>query len=110
MARNTSVDIGDELSEFVAGGVKKGRYGSASEMVRAGLRLLQDQETKMAALRAAVQEGIDSGSAVPFDFGEFRAARKNYDPVDSSSLSVEEVPPSLGDDGPAIIRNTSSAI
>jgi antitoxin ParD1/3/4 len=77
MARNTSVDIGNELSKFVEGGVQKGRYGSASEMVRAGLRLLQDQETKMAALRAAVQEGIDSGPAASFDFNQFKAARKD---------------------------------
>ena len=77
MGRNTSVDIGDELSKFVEGGVERGRYGSASEMIRAGLRLLQDQETKMAALRAAVQEGIDSGPAVPFDFGQFKTARKD---------------------------------
>ncbi|MBC9868541.1 MAG: type II toxin-antitoxin system ParD family antitoxin [Opitutae bacterium] len=76
MSRNTSVEIGDELSQFIKGGVKNGRYGSASEMVRAGLRLLQDRETKMAALRAAVQEGIKSGDALPFDFDQFRAARK----------------------------------
>ena len=76
MARNTSVEIGDELSQFIEGGVKNGRYGSASEMVRAGLRLLQDQETKMAALRAAVQERIESGEALPFDFDQFKAARK----------------------------------
>ena len=77
MGRNTSVDIGDDLSEFVAGNVKNGRFDSASEMVRAGLRLLQDQETKMAALRVAVQTGIDSGPATPFDFAKFKADRKD---------------------------------
>lgn len=76
MGRNTSVDIGDELSEFVAGGIEAGRYGSASEMVRAGLRLLQDQETKMAALRLAIKKGLESGPAEPFDFDEFMADRK----------------------------------
>ena len=76
MGRNTSVDIGDELSEFVAGGLQTGRYGSASEMVRAGLRLLQDQETKMAALRLAIKEGLESGPAEPFDFDQFMTERK----------------------------------
>lgn len=76
MGRNTSVDIGDELTEFVSGGVEAGRYGSASEMVRAGLRLLQDHETKMSALRLAIQEGLESGPAEPFDFDQFIKDRK----------------------------------
>ena len=76
MGRNTSVDIGDELAEFVDGGVGKGRYGSASEMVRAGLRLLQDQETKMTALRAALKEGEDSGPLERFDIDEFLVSAK----------------------------------
>ncbi len=76
MGKNTSVDIGNELSEFVSQGVQTGRYGSASEMVRAGLRLLQDQETKMAALRLAIKEGLESGPAEPFDFDDFMANRK----------------------------------
>ena len=76
MSRNTSVDIGDELSDFVAGGVRAGRYGSASEMVRAGLRLLQDQEARMAALRLAIQDGLESGPAEPFDFDQFMTDRK----------------------------------
>ncbi len=71
MGRNTSVDIGDELANFVDGGIKQGRYGSASEMVRAGLRLLQDEETKMAALRAALVEGEKSGELEKFELGEF---------------------------------------
>ncbi len=54
MPRNTSVELGDEITGFIDGQVKAGRYGSASEVIRAGLRLLQDEETKMAALRSAL--------------------------------------------------------
>ena len=76
MAKNTSVEIGDELALFVDGQVKTGRYQSASEVVRAGLRALQDRETQMAALRAAVRAGLDSGPAVPFDFAKFEERRQ----------------------------------
>ena len=76
MSRNTSVEIGDELGQFIDTQLQTGRYGSASEVIRAGLRHLQDEETKMAALRAAVREGLESGPAEPFDFDQFIAARK----------------------------------
>jgi antitoxin ParD1/3/4 len=76
MSKNTSVELGDEITGFVAGQVRSGRYGSASEVIRAGIRLLQDQETKMAVLRAALQEGEDSGAPVPFDVDRFLEARK----------------------------------
>jgi antitoxin ParD1/3/4 len=77
MARNTSVEIGDELGTFIDSQIRTGRYNSASEVVRAGLRHLQDEETKMAALRVAVLEGIQSGPAQPFNFEAFIASRKN---------------------------------
>lgn len=77
MPRNTSVEIGDELGAFIDAQVRDGRYNSASEVVRAGLRHLQDEETKMAALRMAVVEGIQSGPARPFDFDAFIAKRKS---------------------------------
>jgi len=77
MARNTSVEIGDELGQFIDYQIKSGRYASASEMVRAGLRYLQNEETKMAVLRAAVMEGLESGSAQPFDFDGFIEGRQS---------------------------------
>lgn len=77
MRKNTSVELGDEIAGFVDSQVKAGRYGSASEVVRAGLRLLQNEETKMAALRAALIEGEQSGNPVSFDVGNFVDSRKS---------------------------------
>jgi putative addiction module CopG family antidote len=53
MAKNTSFSLGDHFSEFVERKVAEGRYSSASDVVRAGLRLLEEDETKLEALRAA---------------------------------------------------------
>ena len=61
MPRNTSVTIGSHFETFIAGQLEDGRYGSASEVVRAGLRLLEDHETKVRQLRAALIEGEQSG-------------------------------------------------
>jgi antitoxin ParD1/3/4 len=61
MSKNTSFSIGEHFIEFVEAQVGQGRYSNASEVVRAGLRLLEEQETKLAALRAALIEGEESG-------------------------------------------------
>ncbi|MGU9978982.1 type II toxin-antitoxin system ParD family antitoxin [Phreatobacter sp. HK31-P] len=71
MARNTSISLGDHFTSFVDERVAEGRYSSASEVVRAGLRLLEEHEAKVAALRAAIDEGDRSGPATPFDFDRF---------------------------------------
>lgn len=71
MSKNTSITIGDELNEFVAGQIESGRYGSASEVIRAGLRLLEEHEAKLRALRAALREGEESGTPTEFDFDAF---------------------------------------
>lgn len=76
MPRNTSFSLGDHFSDFVEAEVATGRYGSASEVLRAGLRLLQDRETHHAALRAALIEGEDSGPAQPFDIDAFLTAKR----------------------------------
>ena len=60
MPRNTSVTLGDHFSSFVGNKIAEGRFQSASEAVRAGLRLLEAEETRLDMLKAAVQEGIDS--------------------------------------------------
>jgi antitoxin ParD1/3/4 len=79
MGKNTSFSIGEHFSEFVEEQVRDGRYSSASDVVRAALRLLEEQELRLAALRAALIEGEQSGPSTPFDFEAFierkRAAR-----------------------------------
>lgn len=76
MAMNTSISLDDHFAGFLAQEVATGRYRSASEVVRAGLRLLEDQEVRMAALRASLVAGEDSGEAEEFDFDAFVAAKK----------------------------------
>lgn len=63
MAKNTSITLGEHFDEFVARQVKSGRYGSTSEVVRAGLRTLEDVETKLETLRELLDEGEQSGFA-----------------------------------------------
>jgi len=70
MPRNTSVTIGNHFEDFIAEQLKEGRYGSASEIVRAGLRLLEEQESRIRQLRAALIEGEESGF-VEYSLKEF---------------------------------------
>ena len=73
MSKYTSISLGDHFTSFVERQLAQGRYGSASEVVRAGLRLLEEHETKLEALRAALIEGEESGPARPFDREAFLA-------------------------------------
>jgi len=61
MPRNTSVTIGTHFESFIAEQVNEGRYGSASDVVRAGLRLLEERESQLRHLRAALIAGEESG-------------------------------------------------
>jgi antitoxin ParD1/3/4 len=61
MSKNTSFSVGPHFSGFIETKVKEGRYGNASEVVRAGLRLLEEQEARLSALQAALVDGEDSG-------------------------------------------------
>jgi len=63
MAKNTSITLGDHFDEFISKQVKSGRYGSTSEVVRAGLRTLEDAEAKLETLRDLLNEGEQSGLA-----------------------------------------------
>jgi antitoxin ParD1/3/4 len=80
MSKNTSISLGDHFSEFVDQQLSHGRYGSASEVVRAGLRLLEDHETKLQALRAALIAGEESGPSAPFDVDGFLKEKRGPRP------------------------------
>ncbi|WP_118974800.1 type II toxin-antitoxin system ParD family antitoxin [Taibaiella koreensis] len=67
MKKNTSVALGDYFEDFVEHSVAEGRYKNASEVIRAGLRLLEEEENKIKALKNAIREGEESGIARSFD-------------------------------------------
>ncbi len=67
MGKNTSVSLGDYFEDFVENRIAEGRYKNASEVIRAGLRLLEEEESRIAALKSALQEGINSGIAKDFN-------------------------------------------
>jgi antitoxin ParD1/3/4 len=66
MSRNTSVTLGEHFEGFIAQQIAAGRFESKSEVVRAAMRLLEEHEQKVSALRQALVEGETSGEAVPF--------------------------------------------
>jgi antitoxin ParD1/3/4 len=80
MARVTSFSLGEHFTSFVEAQVKEGRYNNASDVMRAALRLLEEREARMGALRAALVEGEESGASTPFDFEAFIARKRNQKP------------------------------
>lgn len=76
MARNTSVVLGDHFATFVDEQVDSGRYGSASDVIRAGLRLLEDHEARLSSLRAALVQGEESGLPQPLDVDAFLMTKR----------------------------------
>lgn len=82
MIRNTSVSSGPHFTGFIDEQVKAGRYGSASDVVRAGLRLLQEHELKIKALQEALIAGEQSGEPRPFDGEAFlNRTHARHDPA-----------------------------
>jgi antitoxin ParD1/3/4 len=69
MGKNTSVSLGDYYDNFIQDNLRTGRFKNASEVIRAALRLLEEEENRIIALKNAIQEGIESGY------------EKNFDPV-----------------------------
>lgn len=63
MAKNTSITLGEHFDGFISHQIQSGRYGSASEVVRAGLRVLEDKESKLDVLRQMLADGKESGTA-----------------------------------------------
>ncbi|MDX2506401.1 MAG: type II toxin-antitoxin system ParD family antitoxin [Gammaproteobacteria bacterium] len=70
MQKNTSITLGDHFDGLIAGMIRQGRFNSVSEAVRAGLRLLEEHEQKVVALRLALEEGEKSGEATAFSMKE----------------------------------------
>ena len=82
MGRNTSISLGDHFEDFVDSEVSMGRFKNASEVIRAGLRLLEEEESKIIVLKNAIEKGIESGSVRNFNAGKYleklkAAKRKN---------------------------------
>ena len=71
MPRNTSVTLGEHFDNFVVEKINEGRFQSVSEVVRAGLRKLEEDETKLHALRRKLQAGEDSPLVENFDGEDF---------------------------------------
>lgn len=67
MGRNTSVSLGDYFENFVDNRISEGRYKNASEVIRAGLRLLEEEENRIRILKNAIQVGIESGISKNFN-------------------------------------------
>ena len=63
MAKNTSISLGEHFDGFITSQINNGRFATASEVVRAGLRMLEDNEQKIATLRLLLEEGEASGTA-----------------------------------------------
>jgi len=96
--RNTSVSLGDHFVEFIEGQITSGRFTSASEVVRAGLRLLEESEAQLSALQAALVEGDRSGEPEPFDFDRFledkrkvATQRRRVDFTPGARRDIEEI-------------------
>ncbi len=65
--KTTSVALGAHFEDFIQAQIAQGRYNNASEVIRAGLRLLEDDESHVLALKAAIDEGLESGIEMDFD-------------------------------------------
>ncbi len=75
--KNTSVSLGDYFDEFVNSQVSTGRYKNFSEVIRAGLRLLENEESRVIALKNAINQGLSSQRIENFDFDENLAKLKS---------------------------------
>ena len=78
--KNTSISLGNYFDQFVSSQVSAGRYKNVSEVIRAGLRMLENEENKTIALKNAIQEGLNSPIVEDFDFDanleRLKAAKK----------------------------------
>ena len=77
MSKNTSISLGNYFDQFIQTQISSGRYKNVSEIIRAGLRLLEDEESKVIVLKNAIQEGLNSPRVENFDFDEHLAKLKS---------------------------------
>ena len=77
MAKNTSVTLGDHFEDIIEKSIQSGRFSSASEVIRAGLRLVDEREQKIRILRDAIEVGEKSGYVKNFDPIKHLAKLKN---------------------------------
>ena len=89
MPKNTSFSLGEHFNTFIEGQVAQGRYDNASDVIRAALRLLEEQEAKLSALRAALVEGENSGPPTAFAAGIITRSRSGI--VDDSRAGIEDM-------------------
>lgn len=68
--KNTSISLGNYFDQFVSNQISVGRYKNVSEVIRAGLRLLENEESKAIALKNAIQKGLESPRVENFNFDE----------------------------------------
>jgi len=76
MSRNTSISLGNHFEDFVDERVSTGRFKNASEVIRAGLRLLEEKESKIVVLKKAIDDGLKSGIAKDFNVKDHLATLK----------------------------------
>ena len=85
MARNTSISLGNYFDKFVQSRLTSGRFKNASEVIRAGLRLLEEEENKIIVLRNAIHEGMESGIDHNFNpevhLKDLKAKKKLHDKI-----------------------------
>ncbi|MDZ4729946.1 MAG: type II toxin-antitoxin system ParD family antitoxin [Xanthomonadales bacterium] len=68
--KNTSITLGEHFDQYITDQLASGRYRTASELIREGLRLHEERELKLAALKAAIEEGVASGLVSEFSFDQ----------------------------------------
>lgn len=68
MNKNTSVSLGNYFDQFVQNSIQQGRFKNVSEVIRAGLRLLEEEESKVVSLKNAINEAIESPIVEDFNF------------------------------------------
>lgn len=83
MAKTTSFNLGNHFEQFISTQIESGRFGNASEVLRASLRLMEEEEQKLSALRQALIDGENSGKSTPLDMHAIIAEAKRQAGLDA---------------------------